>query len=366
MSPDVFSKMNAGKVLLSAGLVVTVVTSLSFSKTDVPLFLFSGQSNMVGMGALVSKLSADQKKQLDNVKIYMELGSAQIPEGAAAKEKKWLPLGPGFGNDESHFGPELFFGKTLVDSFPDKKFAFVKDAVSGTYLGKPDGWLSPSSNNGTGGILYKRMMATIDAALSGFNSAYDTALYAPKWAGFIWLQGEFDGWQDADKKYADAYETNLSNLIKDIRAKTSTPDLPVIIPMIYPGGMWKLAATIRAAEVALTTKLENCDTTETKDYNLSDVAHYDAAGMIKIGTISAQRWIAMKYLDVIVPIINMRNTTSSFTQSLEKSTTSFDLTGRKIVQFPAAILGSKAERPTHMIINVDGGKAEKVLPVNQR
>jgi hypothetical protein len=180
------------------------------------------------------------------------------------------------------------------------------------------------------------------------------------------LQGEFDGWQDADKKYADAYETNLTNLIKDIRTKTSTPDLPVIIPMIYLGGMWKLAATIRTAEVAVTKKLENCDTTETKDYKLTDGAHYDAAGMVKIGTICAQRWLAMKYLDVVVPVINAPGKNISIALPISKNVTSYDLTGRKIVQLPVGILDNTAERSIHMIINVNGNKAEKVLPINLR
>ena len=258
--------------------------AVSYAKTDVPLFLFSGQSNMVCLGASVSNLTADQKKTVDDIK---------IDSRADQNTKTWATLGPGFGNDANHFGPELFFGKTLSDSMPGVKIAFIKDASSGTYLGQTGGWLPPSSNNGTGGTLYRNMMTHIDKALASFNKAFDTAQYEPRWAGFVWLQGEFDG---MDQNLANKYETNLTNLIKDIRAKAGVENLPVIIEMIKPVSMWQYAATIRAAEVACAQKLENVDTMDTKDLALSsDNVHYNAASMIKIGAISAQRWLKMEF-----------------------------------------------------------------------
>jgi hypothetical protein len=268
----------------SATAVIVVFSSIAFGKTDVPLFLFSGQSNMVCLGSTVSGLTADQKKTVDNIK---------IDSRADNSTKTWATLGPGFGADASHFGPELLFGRTLSDSMPGKKIAFIKDATSGTYLGQTAGWLPPSSNNGTGGTLYKNMMTHIDKALASFNNAFDTAQYVPRWAGFVWLQGEFDG---MDQALANKYETNLTNLIKDIRTKAGVEDLPVIIEMIKPISAWKYAATIRDAEVACTKKLKNVDTMDTKDLALSsDNVHYNTASMVKIGTISAQRWLNMHF-----------------------------------------------------------------------
>jgi len=212
-------------------------------------------------------------------------------------------------------------------------------------------------------------MTHIDNALKSFNEAYDTSKYVPKWAGFIWLQGEFDGWNE--KALADKYEENLTNLIKDIRQMAKADSMPVIIPMISQTTSsfmkWNYIDIIHKAEIAVTTKLLNCDTMNTNGYSISsaDQVHFTAESQVKIGTISAQRWLAMKYLDVAVPVIKMRNNTSSFTPSTPKATTSFDLTGRKIVQIPAAF-GSNVNRPAHMIINVDGTRVEKVLPVNLR
>lgn len=274
-----------GSVVSTALLAALFISTASFGKTGVPVFLLSGQSNMTGYSSQVSDLTADQKKNVENVKIYMDA------DGDAAKKKKWLTLGPGFGATSSNLGPELSLGRTLSDSLPGKKIAFIKDAVGGTYLGTAAGWLPPSSNNGTGGTLYRNMMTTIDAAMKSFSSAYDTAEYTPRWAGFIWLQGENDA---LDQTNANNYEKNLNNLIKDIRAKVGIADLPVILPLIAVQTIWPYNATVRAADVAVKQKLVNIDTLDTKSFP-SDGIHFRAQGYWSIGVLAAQRWLGMHY-----------------------------------------------------------------------
>src|SRR5512133_3819113 len=324
MSRNVVRKSGVCRILnlVLAG-VVTTATLTFAAKTEVALFLFSGQSNMVGMGATVT---AEQNKITNNdIKIYLDA------EGDNSLLKKWSAFGPGFGNTKSTFGPELYFGKLLSDSMSGKKLAFIKVARSGTYLGKATEWLPPSSNGGTGGTYYAAMMVSIDNALKSFNNAFDTSLYTPKWAGFIWLQGEFDGWKDADKVYADAYEKNLTNLIKDIRTKTGAADLPIILPMIDASSSWKLNATIRSADVAVKNKLKNVDTMDTKGL-ATDGVHYKMEGMVIIGQRCAQRWLAMKYLGT-VPVFyqekNIRSNVSTLRNASENIAI-FDLTGRQI------------------------------------
>ena len=48
-------------------------------------------------------------------------------------------------------------------------------------------------------------MTAIDAAMTSIGSAFDTTLYTPRWAGFIWLQGENDALTQTN---ANAYEKN--------------------------------------------------------------------------------------------------------------------------------------------------------------
>jgi hypothetical protein len=308
-------------------LPVLLFAFMSNAKTAVPVFLLSGQSNMTGY-ASASDLTTDQKKNVDNAKIYMDL----VWEGDASKLKKWLTLGTGFGSNANNIGPELFLGRTLSDSFPGTKIALIKCSSGSTYLGKASDWLPPSSNNGTGGTLYQRMVNSIDVALKAFDDAFDTAQYTPKWAGFVWLQGEFDAY---DTIYANAYKKNLTNLINDLRAQLKVSDLPVIIPMIDAQNQWTYNSIVRAADVAVTKTLKNVDTLDTKGYS-TDGTHYKAQGQVKIGTVTAQRWINMKYnYGQPVPVAYRYSQKSiqqqaSFTNS--SSGMLFDVSGRRIVK----------------------------------
>jgi hypothetical protein len=329
---------------------VTLCTTLVFGaseKTAVPLFLFSGQSNMVCLGSSVSDLpSEDQKMSFENIKIHNR--SDQASQG-------WSTLKPGFGGDANHFGPELYFGKVLADSMPDTKMAFIKDASSGTYLGQSGGWLPPSS--GGPGTLYKNMMNHIDKALDDFNDAFDTSEYEPRWAGFIWHQGEFDGWND--QSLANKYEENLTNLINDLREMAGDDSMPAIIPMIT-GSMWQYKDIVRAAEIAVAEKLVNTDTTDTDGFALSsDNIHFNAASQIKIGTNCALRWLAMDFTegwwDPVVPVVY--HSTPAAVPSLMTDFTIFDLSGRKVAT--AAMSSIAHQSPSMVLIRASTSKSGK-------
>jgi len=323
-------------VMRIAALVIASCLFVSHAKTVVPVFLLSGQSNMSGY-ASANDLTADQKTNVENVKIYVDMTWENN-----GKLKKWLTLGTGFGSSASNIGPELYIGRTLSEKLPNTKIALVKVCCGSTYLGNyaskaSDCWVPPSSNNGTGGPHYKRMMTAIDVAFKDFKSAFDTALYTPKWAGFVWLQGEFDG---QVKALADAYEKNLTYLIEDVRKDLKVADLPFIIPMIDAQGSWQYNSIIRAAEVAV-TKMKNVDTLDTKGYPTDNV-HYKAQGQVKIGTVSAQRWLDMKFAyDPAVAIEN--NYTTPHVVHLAPLQNAqhiiYDLSGRKIAVSQAASTG---------------------------
>ena len=289
---------------LQSVLMIILAYFPTFSKTDLRVFLLSGQSNMVGAG-LANELPAYLNKTFDSVLVYL------ASEGDdTSKIGRWLTLGPGFGNAALSmvpnpgpgFGLELSMGKTLADSMPETKFAFIKDAVSGSCLNHSSGWLPPSSG-GTTGRLYTNMMQHIDDALSKI----DTTRYTLSMAGFVWLQGESDAMNRVD---ALVYETNLTNLIKDIRKKFNTDDLPVIVPMIDVQSIWTYNSIIRSAEIAVCDKLVYADTLDTKGFE-TDGVHYTTNGVIRIGTIAAQRWISMKHRAHTRPILHSRSTSGS-------------------------------------------------------
>ena len=51
--------------------VIYLIIHNSYAKTDVPVFLLTGQSNMSGY-ASANDLTSDQKQPVENVKIYAE------------------------------------------------------------------------------------------------------------------------------------------------------------------------------------------------------------------------------------------------------------------------------------------------------
>lgn len=316
---NLFGRLLAAIVLLSA--------IVGYAKTDIPVFILAGQSNMTGYAAS-SDLTADQKKDVENVKIYMDL----TWEGNTSRVKKWLTLGINFGSQGTSIGPELYFGRTLAELMPGQKIALIKVCCGSTYLGNysakaSDCWVPPSSNNGTAGPHYKRMLTAIDAAIKSFNTAYDTTQFTPRMAGFLWLQGEFDGQVDA---LAKAYEANLTYLISDLRKDTKVTDLPAIIAMIDVQNSWQFNSTIRAAEVAVTKKLKNVDTLDTKGFP-TDGAHYKAQGQVKIGTIAAQRWTAMKFAYSPVSVTSTSLKTTQIQSFYAKPVSYISLNGRQVI-----------------------------------
>lgn len=281
-------------------LILSVLLRSTHAKTDIPVFLLTGQSNMSGY-ASANDLTADQRQEVGNVKIYADM----TWEGDNAKERKWLTLGPGFGSGAGRIGPELSMGRALSEQMPDTKIALLKICCGSTYLGllqfkANDCWVPPSSNNGNAGTHYQRMLSSIETALGKFN---------------------------------DAYEVNLTNLINDVRSDLEVDDLPIIIPMIDVQNSWPYNATVRAAEVAVTRKMDNVDTLDTRGFE-TDGAHYRAQGQVKIGTITAQRWIAMDY-EYRTPVVIGGDNSSA--RIVKRQTAQFpslpqyDLAGRKVV-----------------------------------
>jgi len=101
------------------------------------------------------------------------------------------------------------------------------------------------------------------------------------------MQGEFDG---GNQGYANEYQTNLTNFVKDVRTQLKVPDLPFIIGMIDSSRSWPYAGTIRAAERAVAKNLANVSTVDTYGF-ATDGTHYKLDGMIALGKGFAVNWL---------------------------------------------------------------------------
>lgn len=244
----------------------------SLAATPIKVFLLAGQSNMSGWTPSAGMPSAYTQSQT-NVLIYAD---GEIDN---TKKKKWLSNGMDFGHASGYFGPELVFGKTLSDSLAGTKIALIKHSVGSTYLATD--WRPPSSG-GTTGSLFNAMLATVKSGLAALDPQY-----TPVWSGILWMQGEFDG---GNQGYANEYQTNLTNFVKDVRTQLKVPDLPFIIGMIDSSRSWPYAGTIRAAERAVAKNLANVGLVDTHGF-ATDGTHYKLDGMIALGKGFAVDWL---------------------------------------------------------------------------
>lgn len=254
------------------------------------VFILAGQSNMEGQAVtdLTGKDYNEGRGTLaslmaDSVKgaIFKHLKDA---DGKwAVREDVWVryqrekqallagPLTCGFSiyGDSHHFGPELQFGHVVGNALSNQVL-LIKTAWGGKSLGID---FRPPSSGGTVGPYYALMIAQIHEALANMKSdfpGYDGKGY--ELAGFVW----WHGWNDfCDPKLVPEYETNLINLIHDVRKDLKAPKLPVVIGEFT--GPWRTdgeelpteAASIRKAQEAAAAKPEfkgNVLFVETRDF----------------------------------------------------------------------------------------------------
>jgi len=263
-------------------------TSLDYSKsettnTQAPLkvFVLAGQSNMIGKGVLESKDTDGNYKNGTLAWMIQEfpdqfgkLGTLDTSLKFNQKNNVWItfnrqeskqyelppevhmsgPLVPGFGGEPGDgklaIGPELGFGWTLGEALDNndknnnnQPFSESKESPSILLIKVAWGGRSlydhfrPPSAGGTIGPYYINMVEHVRAVLKHLPSMVDG--YTPQRGysleGFVWFQGFTDGTVRKKNKHKEhhkkmeAYESNLANLIRDLRNDWQSPNLPVVI-----------------------------------------------------------------------------------------------------------------------------------------
>jgi hypothetical protein len=254
--------------------------------SPVKVFVLAGQSNMEGQ-AVADLEGKDYNQGLGTLRQLLrdpakgsQFKHLTNSTGWVARNDVWVryqrenrpllrgPLTIGFTvyGDPHHFGPELQFGNVVGDHF-DSQVLLIKTAWGGKSLFQD---FRPPSSGGNTGPYYLKMLAEIRAALT--NLATDFPAYANRGyelAGFVW----YHGWNDGvdPKRAVPAYETNLVNLIRDLRRDLAVPSLPVVIGELT--GPWLKAPAewekLRQAQRAAATRPEfqgNVAFVETRDY----------------------------------------------------------------------------------------------------
>jgi len=180
----------------------------------------------------------------------------------------WVDLRPGFGWYPSEFGPEVSFGYTLRQNFPNDQIYMVKYAAGATTLAtdwRPDG----------SGECYNWFKLRVTAALQNLGND------SPIVAGMIWMQGEGDAKTTAD---ANAYASNLTNFIAKVRADFATPDMPFVLGRISDYYLSRVGGvTVRAAQQAVANLDDDAACFSTDDLEYAYVGHFGTQGQIDLG-----------------------------------------------------------------------------------
>ncbi len=202
-------------------LLASICLAAEDEKEAVRVFIFAGQSNMVGSDSKVADivrfppfvgLEAPQPK----VKFTYNLGreNKQTSEG-------WVDLQP----VNNIVGPELSFARKVTQKI-DGPIAIIKVAAGGTHLGGD--W---NPDNPDGFKMYPLALEWIRAALADF----DSKKIPYRIEGFMWHQGENDMFEE---DYMANYGKNLANLLASWRRDLKTPDLKFYIGELCTKTIW--------------------------------------------------------------------------------------------------------------------------------
>ena len=228
------------------------MTAKQPGKRPVKVFILAGQSNMQGQGIVEDKDASGKEKKGTLRAMLADPAKAPLIKHLVDAKGNWAeirndvwvydisefgsihgPLSFGYGwnlgdvnwagRNKMWFGPELQFGHLMGNKF-DNQVLIIKTAWGGKSL---DVDFRPPSSGGTVGPYYTQMLATVTMVLGDLKAqfpGYNGGGY--ELAGFAW----WHGWNDfCDAKATAAYETNMVNLIKDVRKDLKAPKLPVVI-----------------------------------------------------------------------------------------------------------------------------------------
>ena len=184
-------------------------------------------------------------RTLTNVWVsYFTTADGNPPPNTRAARKGYLDADFGNGAGQGEIGPEYGFGLVMGSQLADPVL-IIKTAWGGTSLDVD--WRPPSSG-GTIGPCYTTMVAIVQQVLTNLTHEFTNFNYSGggyEIAGFGWHQG----WNDIGEPES-LYETNLVNLIHDVRVAFGVPNLPVAIGTTGMGGASSDQLLICAAQAA--------------------------------------------------------------------------------------------------------------------
>jgi hypothetical protein len=187
----------------------------------VRVFIFAGQSNMVGSDSKVD--------DIQRFPPFVGLEGAQtdvkfsycIGRENRMKSDGWVDLQP----VNNVVGPELSFARKVSQNI-DAPIAIIKCAAGGTHLG---GDWNPDKPEG-----FEMYPLALDLVRSSL-AQLDSQEIAYRIEGFMWHQGENDMFNE---EYMANYGKNLANFLARWRSDLKTPDLKFYIGELCTKTIW--------------------------------------------------------------------------------------------------------------------------------
>ena len=251
----------------------------------VRVFIFAGQSNMVGSDSKIGDISlyppfAGLDQPQPKVRFSYCLGREDKLES-----ESWEPLRP----VANVVGPELSFAREVSRRI-SAPIAIIKIAAGGTHLGGD--W---NPDQPTGFQLYPLALRRIREALGQLDSQ------GVRWRleGFMWHQGENDMFEP---DYMANYGKNLRNFIASWRRDLSAPELRFFIGELCTKTIWGMdlrprmyAISLGQREVAEADPLVEYVPTSHVGVEIGGGVglhyHYGTLGQLEHGVCYARSWL---------------------------------------------------------------------------
>lgn len=241
----------------------------------VRVYLFAGQSNMVGAATTVATLPLFAPAlQLPHSRVSFWGPTTDSPS-------RWVPLRPPTevwkNIFKAGFGPELSAGRALAELHPGSRIAVVKYAWNATSLYWD--W-APGRSHG-------RYETMIDGTRRAMRALAAKTKAPVRLEGFFWMQGE----SDADTyAHARSYGARLQRFIAAVRSDLREPKLPVVIAQIddvrrYHPALLPHSRIVRAeqARVARADPRTFLVSTDGLAHMSASRIHFNTEGTIELG-----------------------------------------------------------------------------------
>ena len=217
-------------------LLLCVTANAEDNKT-VRVFIFAGQSNMVGSDSKVKDINrfppfAGLEKAQAGVKFSYSIGRQN-----KMNSDGWVDLQP----VKNVVGPELSFARKVSQNI-DAPIAIIKCAAGGTHLGGD--W---NPDEPIGFKMYPLAMELIRSSLAEF----DKQKIPYRIEGVMWHQGENDMFKP---EYMANYGKNLENFLAKWRHDLNTPKLKFYIGELCTKTIWGMDLRPRMYAISLGQK----------------------------------------------------------------------------------------------------------------